>query len=309
MAIFMNADGTKAFCQGPTTTATSWKGQIAGALNQKLGLSIETNRVEALWVVDLQTNKARRIGQFEQAPGMGSIWLPAPGFRYGYTQPTTARTGMEFVLVDLQREKLEMVTCDGDPQGWWDESNMLLRDKAKNLFLFDVETKAKQVLLPYKEIQQALADSGVNDDPLWVWATPSWNGNGYDFYFVLQKGYGDRDYKGIVLKLDRESLKLVILEKSPREHLGTFNESGTLYAYNGEDGSRGSGGNGAVIIRSVADGSERVLVPPNDKGRYPFPRFYEDSIIFSRDGALWRCDVRDSKAKPVPLLPEKADAN
>ncbi len=52
------------------------------------------------------------------------------------------------------------------------------------------------------------------------------------------------------------------------------------HLYQGEAGRPGSGGDGAVYLRSLTNNTTLTVVPPDNKGQYAIPRFYHEEVIY-----------------------------
>jgi len=295
------------FCEGPPSAVISWKTRLIGILNRYVpgGFGMQTNRVETFWILDLRDNSAQRVGNLSQMPGTGSRWLPSPGFRYGYTRPTTVPDG-EFILCDLEEAQMEKVTLDGELQGWWDEQNILVKDADGNFQLWDAVKRRTKPIFSREEILTALKKQiGLTNAPDSVGSFSSWNGTAYDFYFFSgESGAYNHDFgTTFLLKADRATKRLELHSREFRfGYLGKFNQTGTLYAYNGERGASGRGGNGAVHLRDLRTNSEREIVPADTSGQYALPRLYGEWLIFRRNTLLWRQEVNGTNA--VRLLPD-----
>jgi hypothetical protein len=306
-AIFFNGDLTKVFCEGPLTAVITWKTRLFERVNRfvpgKFG--IPTNRVEAFWILDLRDNSAKRVGNLSQMPGTGSRWYPSPGFRYGYTRPTTLEWGKEFILCELEGATMEKVSLNADLLGWWDDQNILVKDADRNFVLWDVASQRTTPLFTQQQVEAVLKENGLDDYRAPPSAFTSWNGKDYDVYFFCGPAgsYKPDSGRSFLLKADRATKTLRVHSREFRfGYLGTLNETGTLYAYNGESGPSGRGGSGAVHVRDLRDESERAVVAADNRGQYALPRFYGDTIVFWRNRLLWRQKVDETNA--VRLLPD-----
>ncbi len=164
-AVFGNQDQTKFLCEGVAAPLTTFKqGVIAFLDRMSLGrLHFPTNMVETFWILDVRNNSARRIGGLSQVPGSGSRWIPAPGFRFGYNCPTTSAADREFFLCDLEKNSLQKVVFAGHLRGWWDDHDLLVKDSANNLVLFDVLTHKTAMLFTADSIARYLKENNLPD--------------------------------------------------------------------------------------------------------------------------------------------------
>lgn len=282
----------------------SLKGKLFLLLN-KLSLGKipvpPTNRVESFWILDLQHPSARRIGAVSQIPGAGGRWHQSPGFRYGYTVPSTARKGTEFFLCDLDQPGFRKIRYDGRLQGWWDDQNILVKDPADNFVLFDIVTQKTTTLFTAGAFANSLQQMGLATNLAPVVAFPNWNGRAFDFYFNAPTNWvAGWSY---LLKADRSTRTLTLVSRDFEfKWGGRLDATGSHYLYDGESGAPGSGGNGGVFLRDLTDNTTRTIVPPDNKGQYAISRFYQDSVIYFTNRLIWRIDLNGSNNVQI-LLP------
>jgi hypothetical protein len=303
-AVFANVDQSKLLVAGYGSGMTSFKDRLLLALGKltmgRLALP-PTNRVESFWILDLKDNSSRRIGNVSQAPGAGSRWLPSPGFRYGYTVPSTARSGAEFFLCDLDNATFQEIEFPGRLEGWWDEQNILVKDPGNNFVLLDVTTQKSSTLFSAESFANSLQQMrlATNLDP--VATIHNWNGREFDFYFHSPTNYWIAA-KSYLLKADRTNRALVLVQRDfDFRWGGKLDASGTHYMYEGESGAPGSGGNGGVFLRNLSDNTIRTIIPPDNKGQYAIARFYKDSILYFTNRLIWRIGLNGSNN--VQVLP------
>jgi hypothetical protein len=305
--VFCNRDQTKLLCYGPDALITSVKQKVSAFIKTGfLGklLLPKVNRPETFWVLDLRDNSVRRGGELSQIPGTGSSWRPSPGFRYGCNVPNNAEEGSAFFLCDLETAIFEKIRVRGDLQGWWDDSQILFRDPANNFILFDVVTRKTNMLFSADALANSLRQMDITNSPGIIRAINVWNGRDYDFYLALQKeSYGAGE--SFLLKTShKDPAPRLLYPKFKFEHLGRLDASATHYLYNGESGSPGRGGDGAVLLRDLSNDTVQTLVPPDGGRQYALARFYRDEIIYFRNRLPWRMQLNGSNN--VPLFPVTA---
>jgi len=127
------------------------------------------NRQETFWVLDLRDNSVRRVGELSQIPGTGSSWRPSPGFRYGCNVPNNAEEGSALFLCDLETGVFEKIKLQGEVQGWWDASQILLRDPANNFILFEVITRTTRTLFTATALANSLRQMGLTNGAGRIW--------------------------------------------------------------------------------------------------------------------------------------------
>jgi hypothetical protein len=234
------------------------------------------------------------VGELSQIAGTGSHWRPSPGFRYGCNVPNNAEEGTAFFLCDVETGAFEKIRFQGDVQGWWDESQLLIREPAGNFVLFNVITRKTNTLFSAKFLENTLHQLDLTNYPGQIRAINDWNGHGYDFYFASQTAsYGAGESFLFKTSHADPSMKL-IYRNFKFEHLGRLDTSAKYYLYNGELGLPGRGGNGAVLLRDLTKNSIRTLVPPDNRGQYSLPRFYRDEVIYRRNQTIWRISLDGS---------------
>ncbi len=105
--VFANLDQTKLLCAGFGFPRANLKQRLGAFVNRisagKISL-FSTNWSQTFWILDLRDDSAVRVGELSQLTGAGSTWTPAPGFRFGYNVPSTANSGREFFLGDLEKK-------------------------------------------------------------------------------------------------------------------------------------------------------------------------------------------------------------
>jgi hypothetical protein len=305
-AVFFNGDQTKLLCEGFGSPAVSLKWRIMAWLkNFAVGkaLAQKVNRDEAFWVLDLKNNSAKRIGKLTQSAGSGSHFVPSPGFRYGYNQPSASLGTGDFVLCDLESNIFTRIKLDGDLKGWWDDQNILFKDSGNNFIRFDVGTRQTNTLFSAEAIAKLLEQMGLPRDPAGIGVFCTWNGSDYDVYFTQQKekSWGE----SFLLKADRSGNTLKLIHRDFKfEWLGKLDAEGTHYLYQGERGQPGQGGNGGVFLRDLTDNSTRTLVEPDNGGQYALARFCGDGVIYSRKGILWRVNLDGTDNGPIFAKPQ-----
>lgn len=263
--IFCNGDGTKLLCEGHASLETSLKQKLI-ALNDKIfrgkGPLAKVNRADTYWVIDLRDNSVRRLGELSQFPGTGSTWRSSPGYRYGCNVPSNAEEGSAFFLCDLETGVFEKIKFQGDVQGWWGESQILVRDSAQNFVLFDVTTRRTNTLFSARFLEDSIRQMNLTNYSGQIRAINNWNGHGYDFYFALQTA-SYRAGESFMFKASQAEPTLKLLYRDFKfEHLGRLDATATHYLYNGEPGQAGQGGNGAVLMQFHNDfGSSRQQRP------------------------------------------------
>jgi hypothetical protein len=303
--VFANGDHTKLLCEGDGFFAGLKWNLIRWAQKFPFGktLSQKVNYYdEVFWILDLRNNAAVKIGKISQFTGTGSYFIPSPGFRFGYNRPSV-NPGFDVVVCDLESNRFSKAKIGGEPLGWWDEKNILFKDKANNFGLFDVVTGAGTNLFDSQTIAERLRGLGLSADTSDIIVFRHFNGHGNDILLTLesQENWG----QSFLVEVDQTDLSLKLLYRDFRFQWGGHLDSDrTHYVYEGESGQPGKGGNGGVYLRNLTNNTTVTLVEPDNGGQYSLARFCDDGVIYWRKKLLWRVDLNGSNN--APLIPELA---
>jgi hypothetical protein len=283
---FANQDQTKLLCEGFASPSLSFSQRCIALLNRLSPRKaiIPTNNIESFWVFDLKNNSAHRIGDLAQRPGYGSSWRPAPGFRFGFNVPSTGDSH-SFFLCDLEKAAFRKIKFEGKLRGWWSDHEILITDTRGNCILFDVLTDKTATLFTPEALKKLLQDLGL--PPITVTPLSRWNGTNYDFFF---SGAPYWNYQGhsFLLKADKAAPTLRMFSPDFEfGYLASMDDSEKYYVYNGQSGSWGNGGDGAVHLRSLASNTTTTLVPPDGSGQYALPRICGNTVLYLHSHHLW----------------------
>jgi hypothetical protein len=292
-----NSDQTKFLCLGSDSPLTSFKSRLASLLARATfgKIQIAPKHVEYYWFLDLKNNSSRRAGEYTQTPGYaGGFWHSSPDFRYGYNAANnSADEGKAFYLCDLDQESFDRINFAGEPLGWWDNRTLFARDPSHNLVLFDVATHKTSILLTFAAVKKRLAELQITDYPIDFTAEFNWNGKNFDIYITGVPDFPSPTHNSFLLKLDRPGLNLKLIRRDFKfEWLGNLDATGDRYLYANLPGLYY--GHGGVYLRYVTNDTEQTIVQPGNSNSWSFPKFYRDSVIYSRDGVLWRTDLNGS---------------
>lgn len=298
---FANQDQTRLLCEGYPSPVVSFKDKVVALLNQISSGKITTNNVEHYWILDLRNHSAWRVGELSQSPGFGSRWRRSPGFRYGFNVPSNHDVNV-FFLCDLETGKFERIKFDGWLEGWWDDHSILISDPGGNYVLFDVVRRTTSTLFSLETFARNVRALGISDNPTNLSTIFNWNGRDYDLYFTGKQDWNLYTNGSFLIKAERAGPMLKLIHPHVKfGWSGHLDITATHELYGGGNWAPGAGGNGSVILRDLANSTERVIVPPDNSGQYSLPRFYGDSIIYSRNRVLWRIDLNGTNA--TRLLP------
>ena len=293
--IFSSGDGTKVLCQGYGSMAalkwrfTRWLRKYSFGRT----LADQINNEEEFWVLNLKNNSAIRVGRMS---GSGNRFLPAPGFRLGYTKSFGSIP--DIFVCDLESCRLKKIKIDGDLSGWWDEQNILFKDLDDNFKLHNVATGETKALHTSAAMAGFLKQFGLSSTPADVSALCHWNGSGYDILFTeeKQKNWGT----SFILKAARQDGKLELLYRDFKfEWGGCLDADESHYLFSGESGAPGQGGNGAVYLRDLKSNTTRTLIEPDNGRQYSLARFCSDGVLYWHKKNIWRVDFDGTKNGPL----------
>jgi hypothetical protein len=310
-----NRDGTKILVSGAPTRAKLIKERLKAFLNRVWPGRVPlfpTRNVEAFWLMDTRNNSASFIGTIGQVPAATSRWIPSPGFRRGYSEPTGE---LGVVVCDLEAGVLDRMKLQGYPVGWWDDHTILAWRPTGRIMgeyvLLDVLTHQERLLFGVETVNTVSNQFHLTIGTTGLAAFPQWNGHGYDFYFYGPvAGQSLETSKTFLLKASSASPSLALVSRRfAFGRMGSFDESGARYVFIGEREGAGPGGPvlSAIMLLDLTNNTERVLTQPDDVGACYLPRFYRDSVIYSRNRILRRVDLNGSNN--VPLLQDSAPTN
>jgi hypothetical protein len=296
MPVLGTRDGSKVLCLGQDSLATSFKRRALVATAKLLGGKVPPgNRTETFWVLDIRDNSATRLGAVSQIPGTGSRWHPSPGFCYGYTVPSTT-SGRSLFLCNLETKAITQIETRFELIGWWDDQNILVENGVNDFALFDIATEKSQPLFGPSDIAAFFSGAGLTNVPGGIGVFPNWNGRDFDFYFGpksdIQGLGGTNSFLGKIEKTP-PSLRLIYSDFQFRWG-GYLDSDATHYLYQGESGTPGKGGNGAVYLKNLTNDTVLTLVAPNNRGQYAIPRFCGDEVIYFQNKLLRRVKLDGS---------------
>ena len=300
MAELVNSDNSRIMCRGPDAPGVSLKQRLLEFVRKISGGKINRgNRTETFWVLDLRNNSATRIGAVSQFQGTGSRWRRSPNARYGYTVPTGSG-GKSLFLCDLKNGSAKNIPIHGQTRGWWSDHEVMLQTGPNSFELLDVETQTNRTLFTPEYINGFLTDADLKN-PCVLDAISTWNGHDYDFYFSEKEHIqGLSGTNSFLLKAERAGPALKLLYRDFKFQWGGYlDRAATQYLYEGESGKPGRGGNGAVYLRNLTNGTTTTVVPPDNLGQYAIPRFYGDEVVYFRNRLLQRVRLDGSNAAPI----------
>ncbi len=300
--VLCSHDGSRMLCVGPDSSITSFKAKALGLINKVLGGKLpEPNRTETFWILDVRRNSATMAGQLSQIPGSGSRWVASPSSRYGYTVPSST-FNRSFVLCDLDVRAFEKIPTAGEQiKGWWDDQRVLVESGINEFSLLDITTQKRRPLFSAASVNAFLTQAGLTNPPSGIGAFANWNGRDYDFYFGAADSInGLKNPDSYLLKADRAGTSLKVVCRNFRFRWdGQLDSAGAHYLYEGESGAPGSGGNGAVYLTDLTNGTTVTVVPPDNKGQYSIPRFYGNEVIYYKNRLLRRIQLDGSNDAPL----------
>lgn len=294
--VFLNQDQTKLLCR---QTTASLKGKLGAFLNKVSGYRIELQwpyyNVETFWVLDLRHGSATRIGQYTAWWRAEYIELPSPGFRFEFIRPND---GMDCFVCDLEKDRFTQIKAAGDAHGWWDDHNLLMRDTAGDLVLFDVGTAKTKTLFSVNTVAQSLRAFGITNDAASLKFFSNWNGRDYDFYFTVGPIDWLKNAKSFLIKVNHAGPSVRLLYRNYSTPPGVLDAAATHCLYvRIQSATNASEG---IILRDLRDNTE-VAIDQSRIGSYYAPHFYRDGVLFYSHDELWRSDLNGSNH--IRLIP------
>jgi hypothetical protein len=297
--IFMSRDQSKLLCVQQTRATASFRAGIT-ALFQRVRHPKRPSRspsddLETFWLLDVDRPSATRIGTVS---GLRSTMQPSPDFRYGWIKPSDDPEYSGVLLCDLERKTLTRINVAGWPQGWWDESTIVIKDPTNNFVLCNVANGKTSPLLSSAQVAGFFGKMNLPDAPATASLFSIWNGKEDDFYLAdLHKKW--QAVESFLIKLDRSGPALSLA--SPRfqfEWSDHLDSTGGWYLYSGRQSGQASS---AVFLRDLRDNSTHTLVASDGGGYFSIPRFDRDGVIYIRSNMLWRISLNGSNQ--VRLFP------
>jgi hypothetical protein len=296
--VLLNQDQTKLLCR---QTSASLKGKLGAFLNQVSGNRIELQwpyqNVVTFWMLDLRRDSATRVGQYTGWwRTENKEFTPSPGFHFGFTEHDD---GGDFLLCDLKKDRLTSIKAAGDALGWWDDHNVLMRNAASDLMLFDVVTRKTNTLFSVITIAQSLREFGLTNDAARLTFFPNWNGHDYDFYFTVGSVDWLKNAKSFLIKVDHAGPSLRLLYRNYSTLLCGVLDAGATHCLYVRIQSATNASEG-IILRDLRDNTE-VAIDQSRIGSYSISHFYREGVLFCSHDELWLADLNGSNH--IRLIP------
>ena len=304
--IFMNRDQSKLLCSQWTPGTRSLRAWVTALfqriLHHNTRARYPSDGTEALWVLDLNRHSATRIGKTSE---LRSTFHPSPSFRYGFNKPFDFPDDAGFVLCDLEKQSLTRINMAGRPQGWWDESSIVIKDPTNNFVLRNVVTGKTSPLWTPAQLAGFFDKMNLPDDANTANLFSIWNGNENDFYLAdLHKKW--LAVESFLIKVERSGPTLNLVSRSFKyEWSDHLDPTGRCYLYSGREPGQASS---AVFVRDLLNNTDRTLVPSDGGSYMSIPRFYRDGAIYTRSNMLWRISLDGSNQTRLFPPPEAEPA-
>jgi hypothetical protein len=303
--VMLFGDPPKLLCQ-TAVAVPAWKRflhrvvALVGSVFGRRVAGTSPDQSATYWVLDLEKNTVKRLGEI---PGDANfIEVPSRDFRYCYTARHGRGAVLDYYLMDLRKGSISKLDTRHTACGWWDNSRILLESTNLDFVLYDVRSKVTSPLVSSAKLGEFLEQNKVTFGAARPHTFFIWNGRENDFYLTdtHQKWLAA---ESALIKVERPDGNLKLL--SPRfkfEWSDHFDPSGQLYLYSGRERAQGSDG---VFLRHLEGGTNQVLVAPGTNNYHSIPRFYGNSVIYTRSNAIWRVGLDGSN--DIKLFPPSAE--
>jgi len=286
--VLLNQDETKVLCR---QTSASLKGRLGAFLNKVSGNRIELqwpyHNVVAFWMLDLRRGSATRVGQYSGWwRTENNEFTASPGFRSAFTRHDD---GGDFLVCDLEKDRVTRITTAGDAHGWWDDHNLLIRDATGDLVLFEVGTGKTNTLFSVKTIAQSLRAFGLTNDATNLNFFSNWNGRNYDFYFTVGPVDWRKNANSFLIKVDHIGPSLRLLYRNYSTLLCGVLDAGATHCLYVRIQSA-TNANEGIILRNLRDNTE-IAIDQSRIGSYSAPHFYREGVLFCSHDELWYADL------------------
>ncbi|MBI1178500.1 hypothetical protein GC207_13785 [bacterium] len=252
---------------------------------------------ESISMLELGSGKNSAMDEIWQQSGASTTFQFSPDLRFGVNKGSAYFERSEIYVCDFSKKTAFNLNESGWPDGWWDNSNLVVKTTANDFIKFDVLTGKTNALLSATQIGNSLANYGLTNSPR-VNLKSVWTGKQFDFYLI--DGFEEWSaHASYLIKVTRPNAELELIDKNFKfEWSGRFDPTQRWYAFTGRDAGKGSD---AVYLRDLQSHSERVLVPSLGTRSFSLPNFWGTNVIFIRSNRLWQISL--DGGEPEPLFP------
>lgn len=252
---------------------------------------------ETISMIAFRGSTTAAMGEIWQQSGAGTGFQFSPDSRFGANKGSAYFGRSEIYVCDLKNESAFNLKQDGWPNGWWDDSNLIIKTTASDFIKFDVVTGKTNLLLSAKQVASFLANYGFTNSPR-ADLKSFWTGKQFDFYLIggFEEWSANASY---LIKVTRPNADLELIDKKFKfEWSGRFDPTQHWYVYTGRDAGKGSD---AVYLRDLKSNTERVLVPSLGSPSFSLPNFWGTNVVFVRSNRLWQVSI--DGGNPEQLFP------
>ena len=243
----------------------------------------------SFWMLDLNRGTSGRIGTLPRCPGAQYFISPDSHFYACALGPHPSRLP-DVCVLDLVQRTLTIWVVPGPPTGWWDNSRLLCCTSDRDIFLQEAATGKAMPLIRAASLAEFLCQNNLADDLSEVRAFCEWNGRENDFYLTGLRRESPAGESPLI-KLERPDGALRLVAGDFKfETGGHFDSTGRFYLYPGSL----PGDSDAVYLRDLKTGTIRNLAPGTSNVCSSLPRFYRDSVVYSRTNTIWRINLDGS---------------
>jgi hypothetical protein len=252
----LNRDQSKLLCVQWTTRQWSLRAWIAALFKRlshtKTPFPHVGDQIDVFWVLDLSRDTATRMGE---ASGLHSTPQPSPGFRYNYDQSFDPPQEPQILVSDLERKTLARIHLQGQPQGWWDERSVVIKDSTNNFILCDAVTAKMSPLLSSAQVAGFFDKMHIPAAPATASLFSIWNGKENDFYLTdLHKKW--EAVESFLIKVGRPGPTLSLISTNFKfEWSDHLDSTASYYLYSGRDRPQASS---AVFLRDLRNNTTGI---------------------------------------------------
>lgn len=252
---------------------------------------------ETISTLQLGSGKNSALGEIWQHAGAGTMFQFSPDFRFGVNKGSANFERREIFVCDLKKESAFNLKLDGWPDGWWDDSNLVIKTTANDFIKFDALTGKTHLLLSAKQVGNFLANYGLTNSA-GIKLEPVWTGKQFDFYLIDGTAEWSA-HASYLIKVTRPNAGLELIDKNFKfEWSGRFDPTQRWYVYTGRDAGKGSD---AVYVRDLKSHSERQVIPSLGGRGFSLPNFWGTNVIYIRSNRLWQISI--DGGEPAMLFP------
>lgn len=253
-----------------------------------------------MWLLDLKGDSAKYIGYLTER---GTPVQPSPDFHFAFARRPGDFAKPKLFICDFQKQTIKSAAIEGTPLTWWDNQSIVLKTDAHSLIIYHVPSETVSNLIDTATLTTFLArlnESQATLDSAIIFS--AWSGKTRQLF--LSNVLSDAPSNSFLARILAPSNKLQLLSTNlaPSWPI-TIDPTETWQVFTGD-------GHG-VYLNELKTGLVRTLVDVLPAGAVLLvgtsptnamtmeihnisPNFYNDTVIYIRDNALWQIDITGS---------------